>query len=74
MLNLIEHNPDLPKKVKSLILGCIKRNNKSLYKSKKYYVQDLQLILDNFKEIASNSMKELNIVMNKSESKIAVQC
>ena len=45
---LIDSNHSEVNKVKALVIGCIKRNNKELYKGEKYLIEDLQSILTKY--------------------------
>jgi len=74
MIDLIYHPDDKTKKAKALIRGCIRRNDKCLYKGEKFYIEDLQAVLDQYPDIAPLIMKSMNIVLNKSQTKVCVQC
>lgn len=74
MLTVINNSKQNTKKIQALIKGCIKRNNKSLYKGQKYFIEDLQFILEKYPLEAPSLMKNHNIILNKLQTKINVQC
>lgn len=58
----------------ALATGCLLRHKLKLYKGEKNFIEDLQVVLDDDRQLAPHVLKELNIMVNKDGSTVLSQC